>query len=141
MKHMCRNAPGPECSCGIHALDSFGELHRQARQERLQEKLVVFGRVALWGQVCIHEHGARGEVAYPVNLTVPRSTLELLKVDMGLDRAFDYIGALLADYGITGDTHGLQPVPPGLEDFNDFDPEVWEIVDCFVTDARTAPYG
>lgn len=74
-------APADGCKCGMYAAKTL-----EWAAEYLPEKLrhftpepiptspktrMVFGRVALWGEVIEYEHGYRGEYAYPVDLYVP----------------------------------------------------------------------
>jgi hypothetical protein len=50
-----------DCTCGLHATHDPDPL-RRARDP------AVVGTTALWGRVVEHEHGYRGEFAYPQRL-------------------------------------------------------------------------
>jgi hypothetical protein len=58
-------APGPACSCGVHAGRS---LEGFPRPRPAWPPPTVLGTVALWGTVVEHEHGWRAEHAYPSRL-------------------------------------------------------------------------
>jgi hypothetical protein len=53
--------PELECTCGLHAVESPGELRRTRDP-------AVLGTVALWGRIVEHEHGFRAALAYPQRL-------------------------------------------------------------------------
>lgn len=68
--------PGMDCTCGLHAMRDPDPL-RRARSP------AVIGTTALWGRVVEHEHGYRGEFAYPQRL---RLVCHLCLWRKGVDR-------------------------------------------------------
>lgn len=108
----CKLAPGNCGRCSLYGLDRRGFLPRFG-----DGTLWVWGRCALWGKVVLHEFGARAQFGYPMSLFVPRSTLELMEVDIGIDGAFETVAGLFHDYAVPGQTEGVQPMLPGFEKF------------------------
>jgi hypothetical protein len=70
-----REAPGPECTCGVYAW------HRQVPLGASATRELVAGAVALWGALQIHPTGMRAQFARIVALSLPltrgRKRLEL----------------------------------------------------------------
>lgn len=70
----CAEPPGEGCECGVHALrepDAPGAATPAADATLgWNALLTVLGRVVLFGRVIEHEHGWRGERAYPAHLYV-----------------------------------------------------------------------
>ncbi|MGE5227223.1 MAG: hypothetical protein ACM3OO_10160 [Planctomycetaceae bacterium] len=60
-------APGPACSCGIHAGMSLAGF---PRPRPAWPPPTIVGTVSLWGTVVEHEQGWRAEHAYPSRLAV-----------------------------------------------------------------------
>jgi hypothetical protein len=60
-RHRSHVRPEPECTCGLYAVGSPGELRRTRDP-------AVLGTVALWGRIVEHEHGFRAALAYPQRL-------------------------------------------------------------------------
>jgi hypothetical protein len=56
--------------CGVYALKDFDRLFMD-HWFPIEGWLCCFGQVALWGRVVEHEHGYRGQFAYPVRLWLP----------------------------------------------------------------------
>lgn len=70
-KLVCTNAdhgshavPSFECTCGIYASKTLDHL----RRAQFWQYGSVHGEVSLWGLTVEHEHGFRGEMAYPRTL-------------------------------------------------------------------------
>jgi hypothetical protein len=58
---------------GIHAFVSRGQAEEYFdEQSRGKTTPHVFGEVALWGRVVVHERGYRAQFAYPQTVLVPR---------------------------------------------------------------------
>lgn len=57
------DAPKEDCACGIYAYSHPNDSHLKATD-------VVWGEIALWGDVLICESGYRAEFAYPLSLFV-----------------------------------------------------------------------
>lgn len=57
------DAPKEDCACGIYA-------YARPDHPQLKDKNVVWGEIALWGDVLICETGYRAEFAYPLSLFV-----------------------------------------------------------------------
>ncbi|MGD0474571.1 MAG: hypothetical protein ABSB70_15345 [Candidatus Velthaea sp.] len=58
---------------GIHAFTSRSQAETYFdEQSRGKMTPHVYGKVALWGRVIVHEHGYRAQFAYPQRLLVPR---------------------------------------------------------------------
>ena len=55
------HAPDLDCSCGLHGTHGLDILRRT-------KGATVLGTTALWGRVIEHQHGYRGEFAYPQRL-------------------------------------------------------------------------
>jgi hypothetical protein len=69
----CQEPPGDGCDCGVHALrEPDGAAAGAPADASLgwNTLLTVIGRVVLFGRVQEHEHGWRGERAYPAHLYV-----------------------------------------------------------------------
>jgi len=61
----CKIPAGEHCSCGIYvASDMAGAAHYFSHE-------CVFAKIALWGNVTVADHGARGQYAYPQELVIP----------------------------------------------------------------------
>lgn len=95
-------APSPGCACGIHASAERAELLGYGLCLAPAVPLVV-GRVALWGAVVSDDHGWRGELAYPVELSL---VLGAGHADADPDRAPALLTAL-GRYGVPVDTVGV----------------------------------
>ena len=65
--HTTGRVPMAQCTCGIYAHQTLEQVIETVGPS-LQMGRYVFGRVALWGKVIEHEHGWRGEFAYPIEL-------------------------------------------------------------------------
>jgi hypothetical protein len=82
---------------GIHAF-----VNRELAQEyldaqsRARSTPHVFGGVALWGRVVVHEHGYRAQFAYPRHLLVPRCYA---------GQRTDIVNDLRRAYGVEVDWH------------------------------------
>jgi hypothetical protein len=102
-----REAPEPDCTCGVYAW------HRQVPIGASAARELVNGAVALWGDVQIHATGMRGQFARIVTLSLPltrgRKRLELAITagELGIDLVphRHLVAAAMA--------HGT-PVPSGL---------------------------
>jgi hypothetical protein len=55
------DAPRVDCNCGIYA-------YARPDDKALQQTDVVWGEIAMWGEVLICETGYRAQFAYPLNL-------------------------------------------------------------------------
>ncbi len=88
-------APSLGCACGIHASADRAALlgHGLCLAPGVP---MVLGRVGLWGAVVRDEHGWRGELAYPVELS--------LVVGTEVPGATSALLARLGDYGVPVDT-------------------------------------
>jgi hypothetical protein len=70
-------SPDVECTCGIHAAREPALLwtYLHGRDEPATVARVL-GQVALWGRVVEHEHGWRGERAFPLSFVTGDPVLE-----------------------------------------------------------------
>ena len=75
----CRHghtAPWPDCHCGIYATQAtafseyLDDYVRFLAGNLLKKRLLVFGRVSLWGRVVEHDLGWRASHAFPERLFV-----------------------------------------------------------------------
>lgn len=57
------DAPNENCNCGIYA-------YSHPNDRNLQQKDVVWGEIAMWGDVLICPTGYRSQFAYPLNLFI-----------------------------------------------------------------------
>jgi hypothetical protein len=67
-RRACMPAPGEDCNCGLHALNSL-----EAVLEDVPRPLwppLVLGRASLWGRVVVGTRGWRAQFAYPKSLIV-----------------------------------------------------------------------
>ncbi len=81
-------APDPDCNCGI-----YGTADLDALKEHglclFPEAPLVLGQVALWGRVVDDEGGFRGQLAYPLRLSLVADTVggaDLVALTEGLSR-------------------------------------------------------
>lgn len=80
-----REAPEPECTCGVYAW------HRQVPIGASATRELVAGAVALWGAIQIHATGMRGQFARIVVLSLPltrgrkRLDLAITAGELGVD--------------------------------------------------------
>lgn len=67
-------SPWPDCECGIWALERSESARRRMvgfmQRQSGQPTGWAYGRVSLWGRVIEHEHGWRGQLAYPYAITI-----------------------------------------------------------------------
>jgi hypothetical protein len=84
-------APDPDCNCGIYGTADFEGLKEHGLCLFPDVALVV-GQVALWGTVVGDGGGYRGELGYPVRLSVV--------VDTVAGGGIDGVTAGLARYGV-----------------------------------------
>lgn len=91
------DAPSAGCACGIHASAERAELLGYGLCLAPGVPLVL-GRVALWGAVVTDDHGWRGELAYPVELSLVLGTGDPSETPALL--------AGLSQYGVPVDTAG-----------------------------------
>jgi len=57
------DAPEENCQCGIYG-------YARPNDPNLQQRDVVWGEIAMWGEVLICEKGYRSQFAYPLNLFI-----------------------------------------------------------------------
>lgn len=75
-------APDEGCMCGIYAMRTV-----EALVDTLHYRPMILGRIALWGNVVVHEDGYRAEYAYP----------QLLFYGPTMDR--EIVSPVAANYG------------------------------------------
>jgi hypothetical protein len=96
MKACCGSGTG-DLRHGIHAFASRGQAEEYfAEQSRGKTAPHVFGKVALWGRVVVHERGYRAQFAYPRTLLVPRRYV---------NPRSDIVNELRRAYGVEVDWH------------------------------------
>jgi hypothetical protein len=96
MKACCGSGAGV-LRHGIHAFASRGQAEEYfAEQSRGKTTPHVFGKVALWGRVVVHERGYRAQFAYPRTLLVPRRYA---------NPRSDIVNELRRAYGVEVDWH------------------------------------
>ena len=66
-------APSEGCACGIYGAADLAALHEHGLC--LPPGGLVVGRVALWGEVAADPTGWRGELGYPLELSVVEGTV------------------------------------------------------------------
>lgn len=63
-------APRETCGCGFYASSIPDPLWALVRAPHVGPASVIVGTVSLWGRVIEHEHGFRGELAYPDRIRI-----------------------------------------------------------------------
>ena len=97
-------APDPDCACGVYGTRDLDGLKEHGLC-LFPEAPLLIGQVALWGGVVADAAGFRGELGYPVRLSLVTDTVG----DGGLGEVTDG----LARYGVPLDTVTLDEAVAG----------------------------
>lgn len=68
----CSSAPTKTCHCGIYGVKDPAQLDRVGAigEQTATRRLLVSGRVSLWGKYIEHGDGYRAQFAYPYDISI-----------------------------------------------------------------------